>query len=482
MELLNTLQPERVFYYFQEISRIPRGSGHTQKISAYLMEFARNHGLEAAQDSAGNVVILKEGTEGYEHSAVVILQGHSDMVCEKKPGSSHDFQTEGLDLILEGDFLSARDTTLGGDDGIAVAYMLAILESRDIPHPPLEAVITADEEIGLLGAGALDLSALKGRRLINLDSEEEGHLLCGCAGGMTARCGIPVRFGAVSGCWYEITISGLQGGHSGSEIHKNRANSNLLAGRLLYRLGQKVEYVLSELSGGTKDNAIPRETRMLVGIDSDEKELLKETLRELQEELRGEYRGTEEGLILTAEEKGAGTEPALHPTSLQKVIFFLMNVPNGVEKMSGVIPGLVETSSNLGILCLNPEELSAAVSVRSSVGSAKAALGDRICYLTEFLGGEFHTEGAYPAWEFREQSPLRDKMTEVYRDMYGTEPAVEVIHAGLECGLFYDGLPDLDCVSIGPDILDIHTTEERLSVSSAGRVYEYLLRVLRELR
>ena len=243
-----------------------------------------------------------------------------------------------------------------------------------------------------------------------------------------------------------------------------------------------MEYVLSELSGGTKDNAIPRETRMLVGIDSDEKELLKETLRELQEELRAEYRGTEEGLILTAEEKGAGTEPALHPTSLQKVIFFLMNVPNGVEKMSGVIPGLVETSSNLGILCLNPEELSAAVSVRSSVGSAKAALGDRICYLTEFLGGEFHTEGAYPAWEFREQSPLRDKMTEVYRDMYGTEPAVEVIHAGLECGLFYDGLPDLDCVSIGPDILDIHTTEERLSVSSAGRVYEYLLRVLRELR
>ena len=183
MELLNTLQPERVFYYFQEISRIPRGSGHTQKISAYLMEFARNHGLEAAQDSAGNVVILKEGTEGYENSPVVILQGHSDMVCEKKPGSSHDFQTEGLDLILEGDFLSARDTTLGGDDGIAVAYMLAILESRDIPHPPLEAVITADEEIGLLGAGALDLSALKGRRLINLDSEEEGHLLCGCAGG-----------------------------------------------------------------------------------------------------------------------------------------------------------------------------------------------------------------------------------------------------------------------------------------------------------
>ena len=313
MELLNTLQPERVFYYFQEISRIPRGSGHTQKISAYLMEFARNHGLEAAQDSAGNVVILKEGTEGYEHSPVVILQGHSDMVCEKKPGSSHDFQTEGLDLILEGDFLSARDTTLGGDDGIAVAYMLAILESRDIPHPPLEAVITADEEIGLLGAGALDLSALKGRRLINLDSEEEGHLLCGCAGGMTARCGIPVRFGAVSGCWYEITISGLQGGHSGSEIHKNRANSNLLAGRLLYRLGQRVEYVLSELSGGTKDNAIPRETRMLVGIDSDEKELLKETLRELQEELRGEYRGTEEGLILTAEEKGAGTEPAPSP-------------------------------------------------------------------------------------------------------------------------------------------------------------------------
>lgn len=482
MQTLSELQPERVFHYFQEISAIPRGSGHTDKIRKYLMKFAKDHGLPAEEDYAGNVVIRKEGTAGYEQSPVVILQGHSDMVCEKKAGSSHNFLSDGLELCVQEDYLFAKDTTLGGDDGIAVAYILAILENGEIPHPPLEAVITADEEIGLLGAAALDYSSLHGRRLINLDSEEEGHLLCGCAGGMTAKCGIPVRFGAVSGMWYEVKISGLLGGHSGSEIHKNRANSNVLAGRILYRLGQKLEYVLSELSGGSKDNAIPRETTMMIAVDSEESVLLSETLAKAQEELRREYRGCDGGITVTAKRKGAGVEPALHPTSLQKVIFFLMNIPNGVEKMSGEIPGLVETSSNLGILRLGGGELTAAVSVRSSVESAKTALGDRICYLTEFLGGEFQTEGIYPAWEFREQSALRDKMAAVYREMYGSDPKVEVIHAGLECGLFYDGIPDLDCVSIGPDILDIHTTEERLSISSTESVYRYLLRILKELK
>lgn len=482
MNALGELYPNRVFHYFQEISGIPRGSGHTDKIKEYLLNFAGEHGFSAAGDAAGNVVIKKPGTAGYENSPTVILQGHSDMVCEKVPGSSHDFLTEGLQLKAEGDYLFAEGTTLGGDDGIAVAYILAILESTTIPHPPLEAVITADEEIGLLGAAALDLSGLEGRLLINLDSEEEGHLLCGCAGGMTEECRIPMRFGAVSALWYEVRISGLLGGHSGSEIHKNRANSNLLAGRLLYRLGRQMEFVLSELSGGTKDNAIPRETRMLIGVDSEDAKTLEETVGTIEREFQKEYRGCDEGITVTAEAKGAGTQPALHPTSLQKAVFFLMNVPNGVEKMSGEIPGLVETSSNLGILNLKGQELAASVSVRSSIGSAKTAVGDRICYLTEFLGGDCHTEGAYPAWEFKGDSPLRDKMTAVYRDMYGTEPVTEVIHAGLECGLFYDGIPGLDCVSLGPDILDIHTTEEKLSISSAGRVYEYLLRVLQELK
>lgn len=482
MKAVSEINPERVFFYFQTISGIPRGSRNTDKISSYLMGFAAEHGLEASRDAANNVVIRKKGTEGYEKAPTVILQGHTDMVCEKKPGSSHDFLHQGLKLKAEGDYLYAEDTTLGGDDGIGAAYMLAVLESDTAAHPPLEAVFTSDEEIGMLGAAALDMSALKGRILINLDSEEEGHLLAGCAGGLTAGCRLPVRFGAVSGFWYEIKITGLAGGHSGSEIDKNRANANLLAGRLLYRLGQQTEYVLSELEGGEKDNAIPRETRMLLAVDSGDGELLKSSLAQLQEEFSKEYEGSETQIRIEVTSKGAGTEPGLHPTSLQKVIFFLMNVPDGIEKMSGEISGLVQTSSNLGILKLTPEYLEASVSVRSSLGSAKEALADRICYLTEFLGGEYEASGSYPAWEFRRESPLREMMAEVWREMYGYEPRVDVIHAGLECGLFYGALEDLDCVSIGPDILDIHTTEEKLSVSSAGRVYAFLLRVLEKIR
>ena len=473
---------ERLFYYFQKISGIPRGSRHTDKISDYLMEFAKEQGLAAVRDQAGNVVIRKEGTRGYETAPAVILQGHMDMVCEKKPGSSHDFRKQGLELKRDGDYLYAEGTTLGGDDGIGAAYMLAVLENREIPHPPLEAVFTADEEIGMLGAAALDMASLKGRILINLDSEEEGHLLCGCAGGMTADCRIPVRFAAVFGSWFEVKISGLTGGHSGSEIDKNRANSNLLAGRLLYRLGQQTEYMLSEISGGEKDNAIPRETRMLLAVDSSDEEQLRRILEELQAEFQREYRGSEKQIRIDVTPQGSGTEPALHPTSLQKVIFFLMNVPNGVDKMSGELPGLVQTSCNLGILKLSPEELQAVISVRSAVGSAKRALADRICYLTEFLGGDYEESGAYPAWEFRRESPLRERMTEVWRELYGKEPQVDVIHAGVECGLFYEALEGLDCVSIGPEILNIHTTEEKLSVSSAERVYCYLLEVLKRIR
>ena len=472
----------RVFHYFAKISEIPRGSGHTDKISGFLMDFAGEKGLKACRDAAGNVVIRKEGSKGYEDAPGVILQGHTDMVCEKKPGTDHDFLTQGLTLKREGDFLYADGTTLGGDDGIGAAFMLAILEDREIPHPPLEAVFTVDEEIGMLGAAALDMSALRGRILINLDSEEEGHLLCGCAGGLTAECRIPVRFGAVSGSWYEIRITGLTGGHSGSEIHKNRANSNLLAGRLLYRLGQRLEFVLAELSGGNKDNAISRETTLLLGADSGEEDCLRQVLEELERELRREYAGSDEGIRIVLTSRGPGVQPALDPVSLQKVVFFLMHVPDGVEKMSGEIPGLVETSSNLGILRLGPESLNAWISVRSSVGSAKNALADRICYLSEFLGGDYTASGEYPAWEFRRDSALREIMRETWMELYGAEPQVDVIHAGVECGLFYEALEGLDCVSVGPDILDIHTTEERLSVSSAERVYRFLLKVLEKIK
>ena len=424
MSVLAGLRPERVFYYFEELCRIPHGSGNTKEVSDYLVQFARDHELSWYQDASNNVIIRRPASKGCELAPTVILQGHCDMVCEKKPGSSHDFTKDGLELHIDGDEIYARDTTLGGDDGIAVAYMLAVLESDDLQLPAIEALITTDEEIGLLGAAALNGNELKGRTLLNMDSEEEGILTVSCAGGMTAMMDLPVRRSEVMGEQMEVTISGLAGGHSGTEIHKNRANSNILAGRFLYELAGKMDYALIELEGGLKDNAIPRTTRMLLAIDGGEKEILKEEASRFTENLRREYSGTDDGITVTVEKTGEGAAPALH---------------------------------------------------------AKEALSDKLEYLIGFLGGEFHVEGAYPAWEYKEDSALRDLMVAEYEAMYGQKPAVEAIHAGLECGLFYEKLSGLDCVSFGPNMKAIHTTEERLSISSVERTYQYLCRVLEQL-
>ncbi|MDO5135171.1 MAG: aminoacyl-histidine dipeptidase [Eubacteriales bacterium] len=483
MSVLEMLKPQRVFYYFEEICRIPHGSGNTREISDYLAGFAREQGLAFVQDEKNNVVIYKEAFPGYEEAPTVILQGHMDMVCEKRPDVEHDFTRDGLKLsVTEDGYVTANGTTLGGDDGIAVAYILAILESRDIPHPALEAVITVDEEIGLLGAAALDCSVLKGRRLINIDSEEEGSLLVGCAGGMCGECVIPVKRMDAEGMICQVRITGLAGGHSGGEIDKNRANANILMGRFLYRLKKEMGFGLLELFGGTKDNAITRECQAVIMADEEELETLERLARETEEELQREYAGSDEGIRIQVTREEVRCASILHPTSMEKTLFFLMNVPWGVAKMSGTAAGLVETSSNLGVLRLCQEALEAVVSIRSSIGSASKALSQRVEYLTEFLGGEYEVSGAYPAWEYRKDSPLRDCMVRVYEEVYGEKPEVTVIHAGLECGLFYEKMEGLDCVSVGPDIVDIHTSEERLSITSTERVWNYLLKVLEALK
>lgn len=482
MSVLKNLQPERVFYYFEEITKIPHGSGNTKQISDYLVEFARNHGLKYIQDESNNVIIFKEASKGYEKAPCVILQGHMDMVCEKKPGSSHDFTKDPLDLAVEGDYIFAKDTTLGGDDGIAVAYGLAILEDDTLPHPALEVLITVDEEIGLLGAAALDTTPLKGRYLINLDSEEEGYLWVGCAGGLTAQTSIPVKYQEAEGVKYEITVSGLLGGHSGAEIDKNRANATLLLGRFLFEARERGQYVLAELEGGQKDNAIPRMARALVLTDRDTGAELQKLAGEFTENLRKEYTGSDEGITVSVEEKGEGQEPVLHPVSMEKILFFLLHYPNGIQKMCGYMEGLVEISCNLGITRLTPESLQCSASVRSSVATEKKALADKIAYLTEFLGGEYKAEGDYPSWEYKQDSRLRPYMVDIYEKLFHTKPEVRVIHAGLECGLFYEKIPGLDCVSLGPDMKDIHTTEEKLSVSSVRRVWEYLTEVLKNMK
>ena len=482
MAVLENCEPKRVFHYFEEICKIPHGSGNTRQISDYLVQFAKNHDLKYIQDEMNNVVIYKPGTAGYENAPTVIVQGHMDMVCEKRPDVDHDFTKDGLNLSVEGDYVSANGTTLGGDDGIAVAYGLALLESDTIAHPPLEVFITVDEEIGLLGAVGFDCSVLKGRRFINLDSEAEGSLWISCAGGLSGISHIPVTRLEAKGEKLTVKISGLMGGHSGAEIDKNRANANSLLGKFLHGLDAKAGYELISVQGGQKDNAITRESIAELLTVKENVEAVKEYAASMQTAWREEYTGTDEGIAVTVTEEGEQDAKVLHPTSKEKVVFFLVNVPYGVQKMSGTIKGLVETSTNIGILKTSENEVLGSSSIRSSVETARDALSDKIEYLTEFLGGENERQGVYPAWEYRKDSPLRDKMVEVYEEMYGQKPNVVAIHAGLECGLFYKKMEGLDCVSLGPDMKDIHTSEEVLSISSTERVWKYLVKVLGALK
>lgn len=480
MRALENCEPKRVFYYFEELCKIPHGSGNTKQISDYLVSFAKEHGLEYVQDEMNNVVIYKPATKGYEDAPAVILQGHMDMVCEKRPDVEHDFTKDPLNISVQDGYVTANGTTLGGDDGIAVAYGLALLESEDIAHPALEVLITVDEEIGLLGAEGIDCSVLKGKRLINLDSEAEGSLWISCAGGLSGISTIPVQRVEAEGQKAAVKITGLMGGHSGAEIDKKRANANVLMGRFLYSLQKETAYEIISLAGGQKDNAITREADAELLVE--DINAVKACAEKLQKGFREEYAGTDEKITVEITDLGAASAKVLHPTSREKVLFFLMEVPFGIQKMSGTIDGLVETSTNIGIVKLGEDEFLGSSSVRSSVEAAGAALSDKIRYLTEFLGGEYTVQGAYPAWEYRKDSPLRDRMVEVYEEMYGEKPNVVAIHAGLECGLFYKKIEGLDCVSLGPNMKDIHTSEEMLDIASTERVWKYLVKVLEYLK
>lgn len=482
MAVLSGLKPEKVFYYFEELCKIPHGSGNTKEISDFLVAFAKERSLEVYQDEYNNVVIYKKASAGYEDAPVTILQGHCDMVAEKTPESSHDFTKDGLKLLVEGDFITADQTTLGGDDGIAVAYMMAILDDDTLKHPALECVITTDEEIGLLGAKDLDTSVLKGNYMINLDSEEEGYLWISCAGGQTGISEIPVSYQDVEGEVLEVVIDGLVGGHSGAEIDKNRASANKLMGRFLYELGQKVTFALVDLEGGTKDNAITRKSRAVLVADAEDRQAVEMYAASCQADFRKEYSGTDGAITISVSSQGEQQVSALTMTSKEKAVFFLMHIPYGIEKMSGEIEGLVETSNNIGVLRIEDGMLCASCGIRSSVGSAKLYVSEKIQYLTEFLGGEYTVMGDYPAWEYKKDSVLRELMADTYRELFGKEASVKAIHAGLECGLFYDKIPGLDCVSFGPSMQDIHTTEEKLSISSTARMWEYLVKVLENIR
>ena len=472
------LQPASVFGYFEKLCSMPHGSGNTKIISDYLVSFAREQGIRYIQDELNNVIFFQEGTCGYEDHAPVMLQGHMDMVCEKDADCPIDMERDGLDIAHDGQCVYAKGTTLGGDNCIAVAYALALLADRSIPHPPLEVVITVDEETGMYGAAGIDLSMLKSRTLINMDSEDEGIFTVSCAGGARGTISLPVQRHAVYGPCVRLTVEGLRGGHSGVEIHKNLANANKVMGELLSRVQKLMPLCITKLSGGAKDNAIPRSCQVTMVAMGMYIERINEVAAQLQQEIREQY--DEPEVRIYGDDVDALGGNALTTQDTAKVIALLCAAPNGVQTWSQDIEGLVQTSLNLGVVKLE-DSLRMTFAVRSSVNQEKRELLDRLAELAKFYDAQYSETGSYPAWEYRKDSVLRDTMLKTYGRMFGKEAKVVAIHAGLECGLLSEKLPGLDCVSIGPDTHDIHTSRERLEIASTRRTWEFLLEVLKAL-
>ena len=477
-EKLAGLAPESVFAYFEKICSIPHGSGNTKQISDYLVSFAKAHCLRYVQDDLNNVIIFADGTCGYEQHAPVIIQGHMDMVCEQDADSPIHMDTDGLSITHDGNYVYAKGTTLGGDDGIAVAYALTLLSDPTIPHPPLEVILTVDEETGMDGAAGIDLSALKGRTMLNIDSEEEGIFTVSCAGGARADICLPVQRRAIYGPCVKLTVEGLQGGHSGIDINKNRANANKVMGELLSRVQALMPVCITKLEGGAKDNVIPRTCQVTLVALGMYIERINGIAEQLEKEIREQF--DEPNICIRGDDVDALGGNALTTESSAQVIALLNAAPNGVQAWSKDIDGLVQTSLNLGVVTLT-DVLSLTWAVRSSVNTEKMELLGRLEELAKFHNAQYSTHGQYPAWEYKKDSALRDTMIKVYQQMYGKAPEVVAIHAGLECGLLSEKFPDLDCVSIGPNMRDIHTSRERLEIASTQRTWEFLLNVLKQL-
>ena len=481
MRILENLEPQNVFYYFEEICKIPHGSGNTRQISDYLKAFADEHGLYCRQDELNNIIMIKEASKGYEDHEPVLLQGHMDMVAVKDADCTIDMTKDGLQLEILGGRLTAKGTSLGGDDGIAVAFALALLAGDQYHHPRIELILTVDEEVGMEGATGLTVDDLTAKRMINLDQEEEKIFITGCAGGARIDIRKKTETEQVKGVLCKLKISGLQGGHSGQEINKERGNAICLMGRLLAALQEKTPVYLKEVSGGTADNAIPNEVCAEIVVT----EWTEDVAAFMEEQfcgIKAEFAGKEDGLKC---ELQVGAEDALievcNRKDSEQWIHLLNVIPHGVIANSVKMKGLVETSLNPGILNVSAVEGMVSTSVRSSNAAAKEALINQLKSLAALCGATVGIRGDYPGWDYDPDSPLREKMVTIYEEMYGVKPQIEAIHAGLECGIFQSKIPGLDCVSIGPDMQDIHTTRETLSIPSVQRVWKFLLKVLESL-
>lgn len=484
MRALENLKPERVFYYFEELTKIPHCSGEEKEISDYLANFAKEHNLDFIQDEALNVIIKKPGTKGHENLPTVVLQGHMDMVCEKEANVCHDFSRDPLELKVDGDFISAKNTTLGADNGIAVAMCLAILESEDIPHPPLEVLATTSEETGMNGANGLDPQNIQGKILINIDSEEEGKLLVSCAGGERDRIEIPILWEnrSENTSVYALKVTGLKGGHSGMEINEGRGNANKLMGRVLYEIEKQIDIRLANIEGGAKTNAIPRSAESVLVIDSDEESILKEIAIKMDSQFKNELMSADANVELVVEKLSTEESKVFSKETTEKAIATLMLVPNGVQTMSREIKGLVESSNNLGVVNTLDESIIFESSIRSSVRSLRENISNQMSIIAEILGGKWESYSAYPEWEYKENSYIREVFQKVYREQFGKELEIAAIHAGLECGLFNEKFENMDMVSFGPNMYGVHTPDEKLSISSTERTWNLLVGVLKEIK
>ncbi len=469
-------QSKKIFDYFKEICSIPHGSGNMDGIAAYCMAFAQKHNLKAVQDAANNVVIYKPATKGYENADTIILQGHLDMVCQKTADSHIDFEKNGLQVYADGDYLRAKGTTLGADNGIAVAMILTLLESDNIPHPAIEAVFTTDEEIGMVGAMQLDMTLLKGKKLINLDAEEDDTLTVSCAGGSDCCIRMPIQREQIEGTDFMITFTGLQGGHSGVEIHKGRTNAAILAGRFLKELEKQCAYALIDVNSGDKDNAIPHTCTIHV-CTAKPSELITaaHTIANTQKD---ELKESEPHCSFTIKENANGKFYGFTPECKNRLLYTLTQTPNGVLKMSADIPDLVETSLNLGVLKTEQTNVCMRYALRSNVESELTVLEQTMQSFADNINSQITVSGHYPPWEYAKHSPLRDIFVQCYTAQRGEKPKIEAIHAGLECGVFASRIQGLDCIACGPALFDVHTVNEKLSISSTKRTYQLLLKIL----
>ncbi len=480
MAALSGIKPEKVFYYFEKLCSVPHGSGNTRIISDLCVGFAKELGLKYRQEACNNVIIWKDGSKGYENAAPIIMQGHIDMVCAKTEDCTKDMARDGLDVRTDGEWVWADKTSLGGDNGIAVAMILAILSDETLAHPPIEAVFTVDEEVGMDGAFALDCSDLKGRKLLNLDSEEEGVFTVSCAGGARLDCTLAAAREALGEKYqgYRVTISGLKGGHSGMNIKDGRGNANCLMGRTLYSAMERCPSLrVGDLTGGEFDNVICLRNDALVAVSKEEAGAFEAFIKEFDATLRNEYAITDGGIALACEKAALSSAVSAQETS--RFLHVLLALPQGVQEMSADFPGLVQTSLNLGVMHMDEQGLYFSYSVRSSIASQKEMLIQRVKAIVGYAGGTVSVRSSYPGWQYDRSSALRKQVEEVYRDLTGREGKIEATHGGLECGLLIEKIPGLDALSMGPEMHDVHSVNERLNVASTERVYALVCELLK---